>query len=259
MPVYDEPFNQSRIDMLHQVLLSHEEQGNPIDYEIWVDDLKVISRTDDPAMFHHYVDFVNADTKSITVTFYNGDSRSNDKRIFRLKSESTGLQGLENTLNEKLNSERQKWKQERLEEKHSRLKAELKEANDYIDELEQTITTLKKRKFHLGNLNLGELGAQVLEGFMKRNPHLLPGGDGLAGNLPPAPLDDDSEVTIIKGDSEKHPLAHLLDSFSQEEQVGIQFILERLKASPGKVQAIAQWLAHEQNENEPNHTQDADI
>lgn len=273
MPVTTEKYSQAKIDSIANLLAVNEEQGTSIDYEVFVDTLKVIPRTDSAGRFESYTDFVNADTKSITIILYNGQSNRNDKYIFRLKEENNGLQGLgmDERIHEKLSTERQKWEFEQLETKSQKLQKELKEAGEYIDELEETIVKLRNRKFHLGSINLGELGSVMLEGFIRRNPHLLsklPGGEALAGVIEEdnESLDaeaPDSEVEVVSKTSPSVTgqereyidlLARIRKVFSEQDFIQVMHILDALSQNPALIMEMLNVLQteHRKNEEEPN-------
>ncbi len=273
MPVTTEKYSQAKIDSIANLLAVNEEQGTSIDYEVFVDTLKVIPRTDSAGRFESYTDFVNADTKSITIILYNGQSNRNDKYIFRLKEENNGLQGLgmDERIHEKLSTERQKWEFEQLETKSQKLQKELKEAGEYIDELEETIVKLRNRKFHLGSINLGELGSVMLEGFIRRNPHLLsklPGGEALAGVIEEdnESLDaeaPDSEVEVVSKTSPSVTgqereyidlLARIRKVFSEQDFIQVMHILDALSQNPALIMEMLDVLQteHRKNEEEPN-------
>ena len=269
MPITTEPYSQAKIDSIANLLVVNAEQDTPIDYEVFVDTLKVIPRTDDASRFESYSDFVNADTRSLTIILYNGQSNRNDKYIFRFKEDkSNGLQGIgvADRINEKLTTERQKWDFEQLETKNQKLKKELKEAGEYIDELEESIVKLRNRKFHLGNINLGELGSVMLEGFIRRNPQIiskLPGGEALAGvieedNQRSETITPDSAVEVTpKSTSPTEEeleyidlLSQIRKAFNEQDFIKIMQILDTLSREPARLAEVLETLQVNKQEND---------
>lgn len=59
-------------------------QGAPIDYEIRVDGLLAVPRTNDPENFFDYQEFLKDDTREMTVLFFKGASRVSDKHVLVL-------------------------------------------------------------------------------------------------------------------------------------------------------------------------------
>lgn len=67
-------YSAERITMLKQTLLNSAEASKPRDYEIRVDDMKVVPRTNDTEQFDNYEEFVTEETKKIIVLIYDGTS-----------------------------------------------------------------------------------------------------------------------------------------------------------------------------------------
>jgi len=274
MPVRTDKYTPAKIERIRQVLVSHTEAGNPKDYEIFVDGLKIVDRTDDVEQFDLYADFIDGDTESIAISIYNGASPRNDKHIFYLK-EKTAEQGLngvnvDQRIEEKITAEKRNWEFERLEEKNSGLEKTIEEKDEYIGELETAIDDLQTKKFHLGNLNLGELSSVVLEGFIRRNPQMLaklPGGEALAGIIeadneeqangqPPQQPAEDAEVSIEEdtpgeatlSEEEKGLLVfikQLQDKFDQPQLIKVMEILDLLAEDHTLIEPTFQFLTQQ--------------
>lgn len=284
MPVRTEKYSPAKIERIKQVLLSNAEQGNQQDYEIFVDGFKVVFRTDDVEQFDTYTDFVDSDTENVTVVIYNGNSPRNDKHILLLKGEvpgqNNGLDGvdIDNKINEKIETERQKWDFDQLQEKNKGLKNELSEANDYIKELEESIDEMQTKKFSLGNINLGELSSVVLEGFIRRNPQILaklPGGEALAGiieednqereqNANSAQTNEDEpEVTFKKKSKDDTPapelseeekgyldfVRQLQEKFNQEQLPPVMEILDHLAKDINLIEPTLEFITNQNLED----------
>ena len=52
MSIVKEKYHANRINLLYQMLLNDKEQGQLREYDIKVDDLKVVQRTNDHEHFH---------------------------------------------------------------------------------------------------------------------------------------------------------------------------------------------------------------
>src|SRR5665213_2393115 len=186
MPYIEETYSQQKIDNLFQYLQSSKEQGEAEDYEIFVDSFKVVKRTNDISCFESYANYIQPQTKTLTILIYDGTSPRNTKHVFKLKEdEKQTLSGLDidNRITEKLQTEKEKWETELLKKEHETLKADLEQAHNYIDELEEKLELTKDKKFRMGDINVGEFASVVLEGIVRRNPQMLaklPGGEALA-------------------------------------------------------------------------------
>lgn len=257
MAIVTQAYNTQRLILLQQVLLSDAEEGRPREYEIAVDDLKVVRRTADPERFPVHEDFVTPETRSVVITIYEGASRRNTRYFFTLKGTSVAadeenkdtLAGIEATVSEKLLEQKRAWEVQKLQEEITELKEEVEENETYIEELEGRLKDERERKASLKD-NWGEVMSQALEGMVRRNTHLLSGipmiGQGLAGVVEQdnkrlldgsAPSSDTTTNQSIEGgasfqrrESEENKLQQyllqLFSAFNREEQTQLLAMLE---------------------------------
>lgn len=189
MSIIKNKFSDARISLLRQFLINNAQNGNPADYEIFVDELKVVGRTNDPHQFDNYEDFLTGETRDVTVVRYDGKSRRNTRHIFSFKEETkqenNPLSGIDidKMVEEKLAHHKRQWEFEQLKNKNEELVNQISEAEEFIRKQSKTIEELKeKRKFE--DREFGEIASVVVENLVRRNTHLLkkvPGMEGLAG------------------------------------------------------------------------------
>jgi hypothetical protein len=121
-----------------------------------------------------------------------------------------------------------------LRDELAQVKADLKEAEEYIEHQKAELKKYEGKKLHWGNVNLGELASVMVEGMVRRNPQLLtkiPGGEALAGIIEEDNKErenrgeetEDAEVTFIKN-TEKQK------EFSEDQKRFLQ-VLEMLEES----------------------------
>lgn len=270
MPYINEKYSAQKIDNLLNFLQSSKEQGEPEDFEIFVDAFKVVKRTNDLARFESYSNYIQPETKTLTIIIYDGTSPRNTKHIFTIKEENAnGLSGVDvdSRIEEKLRTEKEKWDTDLLKVKYEELKTELEDAEKYIDELEDKLEKTGSKKFRLGDVNVGELASVVLEGVVRRNPQILtalPGGEALAGviiqdneNREKA-LSDKSpepEVSFRKKSSQSEPalsdedksylnfIKSLKDKFDHSQMTSVFLILDTLSKSPDDIEPTIQYLS----------------
>jgi hypothetical protein len=191
MPVTNDTYDQLKIDKLKHFLEAQAEKGQAKPFEIFVDNLKVVSKTDDPKEFDNYEFYMNEDTEKVRILIYNSNlSPRNDQYCFQVQKNIgatkslNGLGEVENMIQEKLAARDREHEMNRLKEELEATKLELEESEEYADGLEKEIQYLKENKFKLGNINVAEFTAAMLEGFVRKNPKFLtkfPGGEALAG------------------------------------------------------------------------------
>jgi len=184
-------YSAERIGLLKQTLINSTEANKPQDYEIRVDDMKVVPRTSDVEQFDKYEEFVTEETKRIIVLVYDGTSRRNEKFVYLLKDEKKekpvekGLSGteVEKIVSEKLEQKETQWKMAQLEKENKELKEEIKQNEK---DFEKIIAHNKKlesgRDFE--DIQWGKILGVAGDTLIRSNTKFLakvPGMSGLAG------------------------------------------------------------------------------
>lgn len=181
-----EKYSQERIDKVLDYLKMYQDLGEPIEYEIVVDGFKAVRRTSNTELFPVFENFVNANTNSVEILLYQGNSRHYEKHIFTFKEpeqpKETPLSGVdvENMVNERIIRAKHEWEFEQL-------KKDNKEWEEYAEELEEDKARLEKELAEIKSSQspltgmLGEFGSSFLSGLVKNNPALADKIPGLAG------------------------------------------------------------------------------
>ncbi|HMV10568.1 MAG TPA: hypothetical protein PK325_07825 [Cyclobacteriaceae bacterium] len=78
----EERYEPAKIEKLIQYLWFYSEKGQPVDYEILIDNFKAVRRTNDPENFLVFKNFIAEDTRVMQVLLFSGSSNNNEKRIF---------------------------------------------------------------------------------------------------------------------------------------------------------------------------------
>jgi flagellar biosynthesis chaperone FliJ len=190
MPVTTEKFDQLKVEKLKHFLEDMAAKGSPRPYEIFVDNLKVVPKTEEAKDFDNYEYYVNENTEKLRILIYNSAaSPRNDQYCFLLQNNQVhksvnGLGEIDSIIQEKIAAREREIEMGQLRSENEDLKKQLEESEEYAEQLQSQIEDQKKNKFKLGNINLGELASVAVEGMIRRNPQLLtkiPGGEALAG------------------------------------------------------------------------------
>lgn len=205
------PYNSERMNMLKQLLINNAESGKPTDYEIRVDDMKVVPRTNDVDHFDNHEEFVNEETRKVIVLIYDGTSRRNTQHTFLLKEEKkpqqqNTLSGIEvqKMVSEQLSRHKKEWERELLEKENADLKKKLEEADEFIGKQGAAIEKLKSGR-KLEDLQWGELLGIAGESLLRRNTHLIakvPGMKGLAGIIEKDNTEPEKQIETPKPEAE---------------------------------------------------------
>lgn len=259
--VITKPYNPEQIAMLKQTLVKEQQHRDTSrEYEIRVDNMSAVPRTNDLELFDTYEDFITDETKAMEVIIYFGQSRRSNRYIYTLKEQKeANLSGVDvdKMLEDKIAQVKKQWDYDQLKKENQLLKEEKKEADDYIDTLQKIIDDLKSKR-KLGDLQWGEIIGVAGESLLRRNSHLLakvPGMAGLAGIIDednknpkkeiesPKPeveasfeMKKQSAEEISKEDKDRLDfLRQLQERFSKEE---LSQVLDLMNLLVGKPKAI---------------------
>lgn len=212
-----------KMERLKHYLESHAEKGRPRFFEIFVDNLKAVDKTNDPSLFDDYTVYMDEDTSLVKVVIYSTSETSprNDKFLFTVnnpaavsenKQELNGLE-VQEKIDSAIRTERSRNELENLRLQLAEKTKQLEEAESYADDLEEEITKLKEAKdSNAKEIKWGQLASVALEETIKRNPVWLqkvPLLGNLSGflneepspfpnELPGSSTPDDSSVSFAK-------------------------------------------------------------
>lgn len=272
MPVNNENFDQLKIDKLKHFLDDMAAKGQPRPYEIFVDGLKVVPKTEDPKDFENYEYYMNENTEKIRMLIYNtANSPRNDQYNFlvqkSLRDKSlNGLGEIDTIIQEKLAARDKEYETAKLKEELEEIKQQLEEAEEYSETLEAELEDLKANRFKLGNLNMGELASVALEGIVRRNPQILsklPGGEALAGIIeqdnsdkmkgssadvsPEGEASFNKKKDVSEGLSEEQKrhsafLSQLEQTFNEDQLSDVMLIIQKLAEQPAQLAEVKTFL-----------------
>lgn len=182
-----EKYDLVKMERLKHYLESNEERGKPRYYEIYVDNLKAVDKTNDPTCFDDYTMYMNEDSRILKVLIYSSTEASprNDKFIFTISNteeerrkeqkRSEELSGIEvqQKIESALHAERERQQMEALKEELKSKTEQLEEAEEHIDKLTQALEELNERKRSPRDIQLGTVAAIAIEEVVQRNPDWL--------------------------------------------------------------------------------------
>lgn len=229
MSIVKEKYSSSRINMLHQMLVNDKEQGHPRDYDIKVDELKVVQRTDDPERFFMHEEFVQPETGCITVNIYDGSSRRCTKYQLYFGDTQPGasvatLSGIEKTIKEKISTERRQWEYEQIKKEKETLESKLAESEEYAEglqtrlgQMQQEFEAYKAKRVGLAEMSTGKMLGFATDYLVKSHPGLtkkIPILSGLSGLL----TGEETTAEGLAGITENEPSPETAASFSKKQQ-----------------------------------------
>jgi hypothetical protein len=246
-------------------LKMYEEEGEPLDFEILIDGMRAIRRTNNSNRFSLYENFINEDTQKVELLIYQGSSNHNDKYTYYLKEEpgpkETSLGEIDERIEERVREAERKWKSDQLEKRNQELTEEVEELEAEIEKLEKEMQQLQDGQSPLKGI-LGEVGAGFVESFLRNNPQIamkIPGGQALAGLLEKedtAPTEE-SEISFAKAAPQKSLSTEeeqllifakeLKEAFREEEFAMVVEILQHMARDKSQLTSTYKHLSKRNN------------
>ncbi|TDX01485.1 hypothetical protein [Dinghuibacter silviterrae] len=184
-------FDQSKVDKLKHYLEDMAGKGQPRQYEIFVDNLKVVPRTEDLSNFENYEGYMDEDTEKIRILIYNSSlSPRNDQFCFSVSGASPGkpteaLGEIDTMIQEKLTARDREHEMASLRKELEQARSQITDAEAEAEELRQEMEAVRAGRQER-QMGLFDMAAGVLQGLLRNNPGWLqrvPGGEALAGLL----------------------------------------------------------------------------
>lgn len=176
----NEIYEPKKLEAVYQNIVARNKTDKPQFFEIRVDDFTVVEKTNDPERFMNYAEFVDGNTKYISVFLYHTNSNASDKLFFHLQanhfSNATGLNGIPTTETplEQEKNQKEKWRKdlhyEQLIEENADLKKEIEELEHTIELIEEEKTTIKSAR----DITFSNIAGFLIDGagkskFVKEN------------------------------------------------------------------------------------------
>ena len=258
--ILDRKWSDAEVRRIYEKLSLDSRMGTKPRFEVEVDGLKVIPRTDDLDRFYSFMGFVDPSvTETVEIKLFKGRGWTCDIHRLHLEPETTPLpeplaMPPQSELKMELALERQNRKHERevmerdmelrdLKRDHNALRTEHAELLEYANSLEEEVKEHRQKNLNVGPFHLGELGSVMLESFIKRNPAMLGGiGKGASQTLA-GPSDDELDFEEQPSlPAEWMEAVHTALSLSESQAGKILRVLETLSVEPNRIDTIIEHL-----------------
>lgn len=278
MPIQFDNYDQQKIDRLKNHLTLQAEKGKPKFYEIFVDTLKAVPKTDSPEEFDGYENYLASDTEQIKLVIYDSAaSPRNDQYVFVMKARNreealnlglgsisskgysqSGLNAMRENIEKK---ESQALEIQALKRENAELKKELQESEKYTDQLAAAVEAAKANGNKIGGIHWGDVMSVAIEGMLRRNTNIvaqIPGLSGIAGLIEksnteeaPTPTEPEAEVSFKK----KQPSAAPNTELNEQEKAFVKLLKELqdhfTEAEIGQIMEILDAFSADKSQLEP--------
>ncbi|MFA6923610.1 MAG: hypothetical protein WC223_05080 [Bacteroidales bacterium] len=230
-----EKYDPVRIERIKKNLKKAFDIGSPEYFEIIIDNLKIVKRTNDFTRFSNLYDNIEDGTQKISILLYGNSAKSprHIKYTFLLKEEpqQQTLSGFDfdTKMKENIEREREKWETDILKKELEKTKEMLSEAEEYIETLEVKV---KEKDDNKDKVNWDATLAGTVTELVRNEDFMsiFPGGKALAGAFDSAnrkkdapPKTEDANVTFSKETTSSD------NAVSEEEKVYMQ-ILKKIES-----------------------------
>src|SRR4051812_9110421 len=159
------PYNDVKLSQFKMWLHDMADKNEAKYIEVYVDDVKVVPRTNKIDSLDDHKVYLDDTTETIKVFTYNTENsnryqqftfviekkKANENPVQNQTIQTQQPQGLsgielENKINQSLAQERERWQTDLLKRDFDTCKKELQDAEEYIDDLEKQLSVYKSKK-----------------------------------------------------------------------------------------------------------------
>ncbi|MCR6638769.1 MAG: hypothetical protein NVV82_07195 [Sporocytophaga sp.] len=147
MGVRKDRYHRDSLELLYDYLRTYEKSKKPVEFEVYVDEVKAVSRTSDISSIIYHELLVNDETKVVSFILYRGKSNHNDKYLFYTgeipKDKDVSEKEQEFLIKQRIEMERIRLEVEHLRKENGELKAKNKELKVAYKTIVREIEVLK--------------------------------------------------------------------------------------------------------------------
>ncbi len=247
-----ESYHPDKIERIRRKLEQGVLQGKPEYFAIEVDELVVVSPTNDLEVFDTYLNFMDDHAKQLCIDLYgqNPDNKNGQRFIYDIlknnKAENDSLQGID--IEERIAAAQERWESAQIKEKYAETSQKLSEAEEYITKLEDQIIAFKMEKSSSSGKGFEDI-AKAVGGFFGGNADLFSkrsNTDNLSGTNEQqgeASFKKKSETTL--SEEERDCMLVLKDMkkvFNQQQMHAVFHIIRTLMDKPEDISTVAELL-----------------
>ncbi|MBI2968900.1 MAG: hypothetical protein HYY40_13955 [Bacteroidetes bacterium] len=252
-------YSPLKIQQFKMWLEEMKEQNKTQYFEVFVDDFKIVPRTDNIEDFDRHEQYLDEDTQKVTVLYYNTpNSNRYKKNIYLLKNKSQPVQQnqtlsgpeVDAKIEEKVTIAKERWDCEQVKKELETTKGKLGEAEDFIEKLKGIIADTEKKLQDAKSMGdfaavIKELAPQFLS--LKKNPK-----ENLAGQQTEKKPEEEasfskasSEKTSELSETEKRYIEAgkmLEEKFNPQELDIVLSIIDTLGTDKSNIKPVAELL-----------------
>lgn len=245
-------YHPDKIERIRRKLEQAIMQGKPEYFAIEVDELMVVSPTNDLEVFDTYLNFLDDHARQLCIDLYgqNPDNKNGQRFIYDLpknsKEENESLKGID--IDERIAAAQERWEAAQLKEKYSEIFQKLSEAEEYITKLEDQLITYKMQQSSSSGKGFEDI-AKAVGGLFGGHSDLLSKfspADNLSGTSKKQGEASFKKKTEVPLDEEDRNcmlvLKDMKKNFDPEQLHAVFHILQALMNKPEDIITVAELL-----------------
>lgn len=252
-------YSPLKIQQFKMWLEEMKEKGNAQFFEVFVDDFKVIPKTDSIEDFDKHEQYMDEETKKVTVLTYNTPNSNRYKQHIYLLKEKTqtapqnqALSGpeVEAKIDEKVNLAKERWDCEQVKKDLETAKGKLGEAEEYIEKLKTIIyDTEKKLKEAENTGDMKKVLTDLVQKFLEAKN---PGPSNLSGAQTEKKPEEEASFSKVSSEEtnglsevEKRYIEAgkiLEEKFTEKELDTVFSIIDALASDKNNIKPVAELL-----------------
>ena len=170
-------YDPTEIESIKMTLETQAKEGKPLYFEVKVDGILKIHKTNRLERFDEMYNFINENSKQLIIAIYPFENNNRKEWYkYNLNGHEETLSGeseVERKVNEQMKIYEEKMAAKRVEEKLKDTQEKLQHAEDYIDILETKLEKIKSKPNHFGNFDLGKFAGSTIKEIAIHYPKVL--------------------------------------------------------------------------------------
>ncbi len=172
---HSKAYDPAEVESIKHMLEAEAREGKPLSFDVKVDGMTRIHKTDKVERFSELYNFINEHTKDLVISIYPDHTNRKEWYKYAFGEPTGGLNGIdvEHKINERMQLFEERHAAKMTEEKLKQVQSDLKEAEEYISILTSQLEEAKVKPNHFGKFDLAALAGDTLTSVAKNYPKVL--------------------------------------------------------------------------------------
>lgn len=154
-------YSKDNVELVFDLLTNYKSQGTPKEYDIQLDGITVVQRTNDLNSFYSFMSFLSEYTRSVCVRLFLGKSRKCDKYVLQQQGNvspdphMTTEDYIKQEVKKRLDDDKKEFEYTMLLDENRKLRKSKKKLKKKVQELEESKLNSVKELIQMATLHFG--------------------------------------------------------------------------------------------------------